>query len=209
MGFVDYFLIVWDYVKFARDNGIPVGLGRGSAAGSVVSYSLGITDLDPLRYNLLFERFLNPERITMPDIDMDFCFEGRQGGRRLRRPQVRQRPRRTDRHVRYHGGTRRHPRRCACSRSALRRGGRDSQDDSEGSLISRSIKALQMNPGLKSRYDSEENVRYLHRHGKTSRRSAAQHVHARRRSCHLQPAGRRVYTALESSGRLDLRPNTR
>ena len=72
MGFVDYFLIVWDYVKYARDNGIPVGPGRGSAAGSIVSYVLDITLLDPLRYQLLFERFLNPERVSMPDIDVDF-----------------------------------------------------------------------------------------------------------------------------------------
>ena len=72
MGFVDYFLIVWDYVKYARDHGIPVGPGRGSAAGSIVSYVLDITLLDPLRYNLLFERFLNPERVSMPDIDVDF-----------------------------------------------------------------------------------------------------------------------------------------
>jgi DNA-directed DNA polymerase III (polc) len=78
MGFVDYFLIVWDFIKYARDNGIMVGPGRGSAAGSIVSYSLGITDIDPIKYNLLFERFLNPERLTMPDIDIDFCFERRQ-----------------------------------------------------------------------------------------------------------------------------------
>ncbi len=78
MGFVDYFLIVWDFIKYARDNGIIVGPGRGSAAGSIVSYSLGITDIDPIKYNLLFERFLNPERLTMPDIDIDFCFERRQ-----------------------------------------------------------------------------------------------------------------------------------
>ncbi len=78
MGFVDYFLIVWDFIKFGKDNGIAVGPGRGSAAGSVVSYSLGITDIDPIRYNLLFERFLNPERVTMPDIDVDFCYERRQ-----------------------------------------------------------------------------------------------------------------------------------
>ncbi|MDD6347496.1 MAG: DNA polymerase III subunit alpha [Lachnospiraceae bacterium] len=78
MGFVDYFLIVWDYIKYARDHGIPVGPGRGSAAGSLVSYCLGITQLDPLKYNLLFERFLNPERVSMPDIDVDFCFERRQ-----------------------------------------------------------------------------------------------------------------------------------
>ena len=77
MDFPSYFLIVWDYVKYARDHEIPVGPGRGSAAGSVVAYLLGITGLDPLKYNLLFERFLNPERITMPDIDMDFCYENR------------------------------------------------------------------------------------------------------------------------------------
>ena len=78
MGFVDYFLIVWDFIKYARDHGIAVGPGRGSAAGSVVSYSLGITQLDPRKYSLLFERFLNPERVSMPDIDVDFDPERRQ-----------------------------------------------------------------------------------------------------------------------------------
>lgn len=78
MGYVDYFLIVWDFIKYARDQDIIVGPGRGSAAGSIVSYTLGITQLDPMRYSLLFERFLNPERVSMPDIDVDFCFERRQ-----------------------------------------------------------------------------------------------------------------------------------
>lgn len=78
MGYVDYFLIVWDFIKYARDHEIMVGPGRGSAAGSLVSYTLGITQLDPIRYQLLFERFLNPERVSMPDIDIDFCFERRQ-----------------------------------------------------------------------------------------------------------------------------------
>lgn len=78
MGYVDYFLIVWDFIKYARDHGIAVGPGRGSAAGSLVSYTLGITNIDPAKYQLLFERFLNPERISMPDIDIDFCFERRQ-----------------------------------------------------------------------------------------------------------------------------------
>ncbi len=77
MGYVDYFLIVWDFISFARSRGIPVGPGRGSAAGSLVSYTTGITNIDPIRYNLLFERFLNPERVTMPDIDIDFCYERR------------------------------------------------------------------------------------------------------------------------------------
>ena len=78
MGYVDYFLIVWDFIKYARDHDIMVGPGRGSAAGSLVAYTLGITQLDPIRYDLLFERFLNPERVSMPDIDVDFCFERRQ-----------------------------------------------------------------------------------------------------------------------------------
>jgi DNA polymerase-3 subunit alpha len=78
MGFVDYFLIVSDFTAYAKNSGIPVGPGRGSAAGSVVSYCLGITDVDPIKYNLYFERFLNPERVSMPDIDMDFC-ERRRG----------------------------------------------------------------------------------------------------------------------------------
>ena len=77
MGYVDYFLIVWDFINYARTHGIPVGPGRGSAAGSLVSYTTGITNIDPIRYNLLFERFLNPERVTMPDIDIDFCYERR------------------------------------------------------------------------------------------------------------------------------------
>ena len=78
MGYVDYFLIVWDFIKYAKDHGIMVGPGRGSGAGSIVAYCLNITMLDPLKYNLLFERFLNPERISMPDIDVDFCYERRQ-----------------------------------------------------------------------------------------------------------------------------------
>lgn len=78
MGYVDYFLIVWDFIHFAKENGIAVGPGRGSAAGSIVSYTLEITDIDPIRYSLVFERFLNPARVSMPDIDVDFCYERRQ-----------------------------------------------------------------------------------------------------------------------------------
>ena len=77
MGYAGYFLVVWDFVRYAKDNAIPVGPGRGSSAGSLVAYCLGITDIDPLRYNLFFERFLNPERVSMPDIDIDFCVRGR------------------------------------------------------------------------------------------------------------------------------------
>lgn len=78
MGYVDYFLIVWDFINYAKKNNISVGPGRGSAAGSIVAYCLAITDIDPIKYNLIFERFLNPERVSMPDIDVDFCFERRQ-----------------------------------------------------------------------------------------------------------------------------------
>ena len=78
MGYVDYFLIVWDYINYAKSNGIPVGPGRGSGAGSIVAYAIGITDIDPIKYGLIFERFLNPERISMPDFDVDFCYERRQ-----------------------------------------------------------------------------------------------------------------------------------
>lgn len=78
MGFVDYFLIVWDFIRFAKEKSIPVGPGRGSAPGSIVSYALEITDIDPLKFDLLFERFLNPERVSMPDIDIDFCYERRE-----------------------------------------------------------------------------------------------------------------------------------
>ncbi len=78
MGYVDYYLIVWDYINYAKSVGIPVGPGRGSGAGSILAYAIGITDIDPIKYNLLFERFLNPERISMPDFDIDFCYERRQ-----------------------------------------------------------------------------------------------------------------------------------
>ena len=77
MGYVDYYLIVWDYINYAKSVGIPVGPGRGSGAGSILAYAIGITDIDPMKYSLLFERFLNPERISMPDFDVDFCYERR------------------------------------------------------------------------------------------------------------------------------------
>ena len=78
MGYTDYYLIVWDFIKYAKDNDIPVGPGRGSGAGSLAAYAIDITDIDPMKYNLVFERFLNPERISMPDFDVDFCYERRQ-----------------------------------------------------------------------------------------------------------------------------------
>ncbi len=78
MGYTDYYLIVVDFVQYAKDQGIPVGPGRGSGAGSIAAYCIGITDIDPMKYDLLFERFLNPERVSMPDFDIDFCYERRQ-----------------------------------------------------------------------------------------------------------------------------------
>ena len=160
MGFVDYFLIVWDYVKFARDHGIAVGPGRGSAAGSVVSYTLGITDLDPIRYDLIFERFLNPERVSMPDIDMDFCYE--------RRQEV------IDYVIKKYTPP------CVCqiitfgtmqARGVIRDVARVldlsyAAADEIAKMIPKELnitldKALEMNPDLKKRYTEEEQVRYL------------------------------------------------
>ena len=129
MGFVDYFLIVWDFIRFAKENGIAVGPGRGSAAGSMVSYCLGITDIDPIRYQLFFERFLNPERVTMPDIDVDFCYVRRQearrapdrsGSHRLCRREIRAYTGLADRYFRNASGARRDPRCRPCDGSALR-----------------------------------------------------------------------------------------
>lgn len=160
MGFVDYFLIVWDFIKYARDNDIMVGPGRGSAAGSIVSYTLGITNIDPIKYNLLFERFLNPERLTMPDIDIDFCFE--------RRQEV------IDYVVRKYGkdrvvqivtfGT-------MAAKMVIRDIGRAldlpySYVDSIAKMIPTEIgitikKAIDMNPELKTLYNSDEQAKYL------------------------------------------------
>ena len=160
MGYVDYFLIVWDFIKYARDNDIMVGPGRGSAAGSLVAYTLGITQLDPIRYDLLFERFLNPERVSMPDIDVDFCFE--------RRQEV------IDYVVRKYGkdrvvqivtfGT-------LAARGVIRDVGRVldlpyAQVDVIAKMIPQELnitidKALTMNPELRKAYEEQEDVHYL------------------------------------------------
>nr|WP_027870142.1 DNA polymerase III subunit alpha [[Eubacterium] cellulosolvens] len=160
MGYVDYFLIVWDYIHFAKEHGIPVGPGRGSAAGSIVSYAMGITELDPLKYSLLFERFLNPERVSMPDIDVDFGFE--------RRQEV------IDYVVRKYGkdrvvqivtfGT-------MAARNAIRDVGRVldlpyALCDSTAKMIPQELnitidKALKMNPELKKEYEADDQIRYL------------------------------------------------
>ena len=160
MGYVDYFLIVWDFIKYARDHDIMVGPGRGSAAGSLVAYTLGITQLDPIKYDLLFERFLNPERVSMPDIDVDFCFE--------RRQEV------IDYVVRKYGkdrvvqivtfGT-------LAARGVIRDVGRVldlpyAQCDAIAKMIPQELnmtidKALQMNPELKKAYEEQEEVHHL------------------------------------------------
>ena len=118
MGFAGYMLIVQDYIGYARDKGIPVGPGRGSVVGSLVSYALGITELDPIEHRLLFERWLNPGRKSMPDIDSDFCFERRDEVRRVRPPEIWRRARRANHHVRNHqgeaGDSRRRPRARVC-----------------------------------------------------------------------------------------------
>ncbi len=160
MGYVDYFLIVWDYVHFAKEHNIPVGPGRGSAAGSMVSYTMGITELDPLKYSLLFERFLNPERVSMPDIDVDFGFEQRQEVidyvvRKYHKDRVVQ-------IVTF--GT-------MAARNAIRDVGRVMDlpyalCDTTAKMIPNELnitidKALTMNPDLKKAYDSDEQVHHL------------------------------------------------
>ena len=121
MGFNAYFLIVWDFVKYAKDNGIAVGPGRGIAAGSIVAYALRITDVDPLRYDLLFERFLNPERVSMPDIDIDFSVRGREQVMRYVTEKYGARRGRPDRHLRQDVPARGHARRGARAGPRLRR----------------------------------------------------------------------------------------
>ena len=161
MGYVDYFLIVWDFINYAKDHGIMVGPGRGSAAGSIVSYCLEITDIDPIQYQLLFERFLNPERVSMPDIDVDFCFERRQEVIDYVVQQVRQGPGGADRHLRYAGGQGRDPgcgtghgsALCLCATAIAK-------------MIPKELnitldKALKMNPELKKIYEEDEQVQNL------------------------------------------------
>ena len=160
MGYVDYFLIVWDFINYAKQNGIMVGPGRGSAAGSIVSYCLKITNIDPIRYNLLFERFLNPERVSMPDIDIDFCFERRQEvidyvGRKYGQEKVVQ-------IVTF--GT-------LAAKGVIRDVGRVmdlpyAYVDSLAKMIPNELnitidKALQMNPDMRKLYESDEQVKEL------------------------------------------------
>ena len=121
MGFADYFLIVWDFIHFAKQNGISVGPGRGSAAGSLAAYCLEITDVDPMRYGLLFERFLNPARKDLPDMDIDFSVAGPRPRHQLRRREVRARPGRADHHLLDDGRARGHSRRGPRARHPVRR----------------------------------------------------------------------------------------
>ena len=122
MGFAGYFLIVADFIQWAKDNGVPVGPGRGSGAGSLVAWSLKITDLDPLRWGLLFERFLNPERVSMPDFDIDFCQDKRDRVIRYVRDEYGARPGRRHHHLRQAAGARGAARRRSRARHALRPG---------------------------------------------------------------------------------------
>ncbi len=122
MKFPGYFLIVWDFIRYAKENGIPVGPGRGSGAGSIVAYAMRITDLDPIPLNLLFERFLNPERVSMPDFDVDFCMDKRDQRDRVRAGEVRKRERRADRDLRRAEGQERHQGRRARRRHPAGRG---------------------------------------------------------------------------------------
>lgn len=176
MGFVDYFLIVWDFINYAKQNGIPVGPGRGSAAGSIVSYCLAITDIEPTGYSLIFERFLNPERVSMPDIDVDFC------------------PKRRGEVINYviekYGadnvsqigtfGTMK-------ARGAIRDCGRvlgmpygdvDAVAKMVPMELGMTLDLALQNPKLKSAYDASSEIRAAYRHGARRRGAAEKHRHA-------------------------------
>ena len=160
MGFIDYFLIVWDFINYAKVNGIAVGPGRGSAAGSIVAYTLEITDIDPIKYNLLFERFLNPERVSMPDIDVDFCMERR--GEVIEYVVEKYGKEKVSQIVTF--GT-------LAAKGVIRDVGRVldmpyARVDSIAKMIPNELnitldKALEMNPMLKECYDNEHEIRYL------------------------------------------------
>ena len=178
MGFVDYFLIVSDFIGYAKAHGIPVGPGRGSAAGSMVAYCLDITDVDPMKYSLYFERFLNPERVTMPDIDIDFCYRRAAGGHRLCEPEVRRRPRGPDRHLRHHGRQGRHPGRGPGPEHPLCRGGRHRQAVRPGALHI-TLEALKLSKQLQGVLRrGRPQVKKAHRHRQGHR------GHARHASTH-------------------------
>ncbi len=200
MGFAGYFLITWDFIRYARDNGIPVGPGRGSAAGSLVAYCLRITDIDPMQYDLLFERFLNPERVSMPDIDIDFCFRKRERGHRLRHGQVRPRERGPDHHLRDHGGPRGDPRRRPGAGHALRRGRQDRQAGAGRPGITldharsrRSATVAPLQRGYERRPPGQADARRRPTPGGTD----ASRVDPRRRGGHRPEADHRVRPALQ------------
>ena len=202
-GFAGYFLIVADFVNFAKDRGIPVGPGRGSAAGSLVSYALKITDIDPIRYNLLFERFLNPERVTMPDIDIDFCYERRDEVDALCPRKIRARPGRQHHHVRNIEGKGRDPRRRARARLFVH-GNRSHLQALPGPQAGQGLHArpsagdrAQDGRDPRRRRAGEETLRVCPQ----ARRIGAARIEARRRHRHLGQASRRIRTVVRRQRR--------
>ena len=180
MGFAGYFLIVADFIRWARANGVPVGPGRGSGAGSLVAYSLGITDLDPLKYDLLFERFLNPERVSMPDFDIDFCMDGRDRVIEYVVAEVRPRARLADHHLRHHGREGRGARRGPRARHGLRLRRQDRQAHSVRArhhARRRAREGARAQAAVQGRRGDQE----PHRPRALARRPDAQRRHARRR----------------------------
>ena len=152
MGYPGYFLIVYDFIHYAKSHGIPVGPGRGSAAGSLVAYSLNITDLDPIEYDLIFERFLNPGRkSSMPDVDVDFCMEGREDVIRYVIGEVRKRECGSDHHLRKDAGQGSHSGCGPCHGNSLCRSGSDCKTDPEHSSISPLTKPYSKRQALRRR----------------------------------------------------------
>ena len=195
MGFSSYFLIVWDFIKYARDRDIPVGPGRGSAVGSIVSYCLRITDLDPIKFKLIFERFLNPERISMPDIDTDFCVERRDEVIDVRHRKVRQGSRRADRHVRNDGRPRGDPRRRTRAGRAAprRRPGRQAHPVRSGRSVDHS--RARTDPRTEDALRRQSADPQAARHRELDRRAGAPRLHARGRRRDLQEPAHRSRAA--------------
>ncbi len=181
MGFPGYFLVVWDFIRYARENDVPVGPGRGSAAGSLVAYSLRITDIDPLQYDLLFERFLNPDRISMPDIDIDFCMRAAGRGHPLRRREVRPRPGGPDHHLRNARRQGGHPRRRPRPGAALHQGGPRRQADPRHDQVARGRGQGQRRP---RRRDEGPRGQAGHRGRPAARRADPPRLGPRRRRRH-------------------------
>ena len=201
MKFPGYFMIVWDFIRYAREHNIPVGPGRGSAAGSLVAYVMEITDIDPLQNELLFERFLNPERVSMPDIDIDFCMNRRGEVIEYVTQQVWRRSGRPDHHLQHHGCEGRHQGRRPRARHALRRSRSHRQADSRQPSASPSSRRSKTRRRSPQAYESDPRSSELIDTAHAPRRPRARRRRSRRRRRHRAQAAHRTRSRHAHQGR--------